>query len=161
MPWRCATVSARTFLGGQHATTGRAAACLSPASDQIQRGSRGTQPWLDTSGQQWPDAVSVWSHTFSSPRARKSPCLVRQHDRTRPPVHLVAIMCQRPITWQREIESASSFYKWPDSAAPRQVTTWPAPGHCFTVKTTSFTSPTSPPLLKCPNYQVYHPVHVC
>jgi hypothetical protein len=37
----------------------------------------------------------------------------------------------------------------------------PASGHCFTVKTTSFISPTSPPLLKCANHQVYHLVHMC
>jgi hypothetical protein len=37
----------------------------------------------------------------------------------------------------------------------------PAFGHCFLVKNTSFTSPTSPPLLKCANHQVYHLMHVC
>jgi hypothetical protein len=31
----------------------------------------------------------------------------------------------------------------------------------LTVKITFFTLPTSPPLLKCANHQVYHLVHVC
>jgi hypothetical protein len=80
---------------------------------------------------------------------------------------------------------------WPDSPPSRQVTSWtyvrshsrqslsgppsfiiywthhPTSGqHEFSVRslflvTNNSTSPTSPPLLKCANHQVYHLVHMC
>jgi ribosomal protein L34E len=44
---------------------------------------------------------------------------------------------------------------------PSLTTTNIASSQCFSVKNTSPTSLTSPPLLKCANHKVYHLVHVC
>jgi hypothetical protein len=77
-----------------------------------------------------------WTRNTSDPPQPRSVTyiIVRHHDQTHPPVYSVVIVCQHLITRQVETRSASSFYKWPDSAPPRQVTMWPASGHCLTVK---------------------------
>jgi hypothetical protein len=61
----------------------------------------------------------------------------------------------------KHIETGPLHRNWPDARRVSPVTTWPAFCHCFIVTNTSFTSWTSPPLLKYVNHQVYHLVHVC
>jgi hypothetical protein len=66
----------------------------------------------------------------------------------------------RLVTHNTESECATFLENDRTLKSPSPVTSPPASGHCFIVTITSFTSPTSPPLLKYVNHQVFHLVHV-
>jgi hypothetical protein len=104
--------------------------------------SRKDFPWPDASDQGWPDAPSVHCSPFSlrsamSPRPDASPTCPLHHN----------------LNARSKAEGTPfSARHWPDTGQS-SVT---AQGKVRSLCNSSFSSLTSPPLLKCVNYQVNH-----